>query len=136
MIPFVIGAIMLYKAANGQGVPETKTLVPASQTVEQYVRKYYADAPVLADIARCESEFRQFDEKGVVLRGNVVQEDMGIMQINSTFHESTSKSLGYDIRTLDGNLAYAKYLYGKEGTKPWSSSQKCWQKLQPLAVKN
>ena len=136
MIPLVIGALMLYRAANGQGVQSTQTLAPASQTVEQYVREYYAKDPVLTDIARCESQFRQYDDKGVVLRGTTTPADIGIMQINERFHESTSETLGYDIKTVEGNLSYARYLYEKEGTKPWKSSQKCWQKDKPLASKN
>lgn len=135
MIPLVIGALMLYKAANGQVAAEKKTLAPASQSVEQFVREYYSDEPVLAEIARCESQFRQYDEKGVVLRGEVIPADVGIMQINERFHQSISESLGYDIKTIEGNLSYAQYLYEKEGTKPWNSSKKCWGKAQPLALK-
>lgn len=128
MIPLVIGALMLYKAANGQVVQGAQTPAPASQTVEEYVREYYSDEPVLAEIARCESQFRQYDEKGVVLRGEVVSADIGIMQINERFHGSTAEVLGYDIKTIEGNLSYARYLYEKEGTKPWKPSQKCWGK--------
>lgn len=135
MIPLVIGAIMLYKAANGQMVQDKQTQVPASQTVEQYVREYYADEPVLSEIARCESQFRQYDEKGVVLRGDITPADIGIMQINERFHQSTSETLGYDITTIDGNLSYARYLYQKEGTKPWNASKKCWVK-SPLVALN
>ncbi len=135
MIPFVIGAIMLFKAANGQTVQDKQTLAPASQSVEQFVREYYADEPILADIARCESQFRQYDENGVVLRGVVISADIGIMQINERFHLDAAETLGYDIKTIEGNLSYAKYLYEKDGTKPWNASKKCWQKSQKLAVK-
>ena len=135
MIPIVIGALMLYKAANGQVVQDKSTQVPASQTVEQYVREFYADEPVLSEIARCESRFRQYDEKGVVLRGEVTPADIGIMQINERFHESTSETLGYDITTIDGNLTYARHLYQKEGTKPWNASKKCWGKSPLVALK-
>ena len=135
MIPIVIGALMLYKAANGQVVQDKSTQVPASQTVEQYIREFYADEPVLSEIARCESRFRQYDEKGVVLRGEITPADIGIMQINERFHESTSETLGYDITTIDGNLTYARHLYQKEGTKPWNASKKCWGKSPLVALK-
>jgi hypothetical protein len=130
MIPLFIGALMLYKAANGQVAQQQTTLAPASQTVEEYVRQYYSDEPVLAEIARCESRFRQYDENGVVLRGEAVPADIGIMQINERFHQTTSETLGYDIKTIEGNLSYARYLYEKEGTRPWKSSQKCWNKAK------
>ena len=34
--------------------------------------------------------------------------------------------LGYNIYTVEGNVAFAKYLYNKYGSDPWSSSSKCW----------
>ncbi len=102
-------------------------------TLEQYVRAYYKDTPVLAEIAKCESHFRQFGVNGKVLRGEVVAEDVGVMQVNEFYHEDTAKALGLDLHTLDGNLAYAKWLYAREGSVPWYSSSKCWEKSQNIA---
>lgn len=94
-----------------------------------YVRTYYKDAPILADIAWCESRMRQFDKNGTVLRGTVDSDDVGVMQINTRFHEDKAVLMGMDLYTLNGNLAYAKYLYEKEGVKPWAHSAPCWGKL-------
>jgi hypothetical protein len=93
--------------------------MPQVQTVEDYVRKYYADEPVLADIAQCESQMRQFDRDGNVLR-NPTSSAIGLMQIMSSIHYKTADELGLDIYTIQGNLAYARYLYEKEGTVPWN----------------
>lgn len=123
-------------SANASGNPVPKEAFgPRSQSVEEYVREYYADTPVLIEIARCESRFRQYDEKGAVLRGEVTPDDIGIMQVNDHFHGDTSEALGYDIRTIEGNLAYAKYLYDKEGTAPWRSSKSCWGKTKVALAK-
>lgn len=111
--------------ASIQSVPK-EAFGPKSQSVEEFVREYYADTPVLIEVARCESQFRQYDEKGAVLRGEVTPEDIGIMQINDHFQGETAKSMGYDIRTIEGNLAYAKVLYDKQGVAPWRASKKCW----------
>jgi hypothetical protein len=100
----------------------------ASSTVEAYVRSYFAETPALAEVARCESRFRQFGKDGNVLRGIVVNDDLGVMQINNYFHGKTAEKLGLDLHTLEGNLAYAKYLYEKQGLKPWSASAPCWDK--------
>ncbi len=125
--------------ANANAATYTSSVAfgPKSQTVEEYVREYYAEDPVLISIARCESKFRQYDENGQVLRGVEVPDDIGLMQINEHFHGETAKGLGFDIRTIDGNLAYAKYLYEKQGTAPWTASKACWgaKKAQPLASK-
>jgi hypothetical protein len=100
---------------------------------EKYVRDHFADTPILAEIARCESTFRQFDKNGNVIRGLVDNDDIGLMQINERYHLDTAEKLGYDIHTLEGNMAYAKYLYGKSGSRPWNASKPCWEKT--LAVK-
>ena len=102
--------------------------MPQSQTVEAYVRAYFADEPLLADIAGCESHFRQYNTNGTVLRGEVVYEDVGLMQVNETYHKSTADKLGLDLNTMQGNLAYGRYLYDKEGSTPWNSSRGCWGK--------
>ena len=96
-------------------------------SVEAYVREYYKDTPILAEIARCESSFRQFAPDGSVIRGKVNKGDLGVMQINKYYHEDDAAKLGYDLYTIDGNLAYARHLYEKYGTDPWSSSSKCWK---------
>ncbi len=54
------------------------------------------------------------------------------MQINEHFHLDKALELGYDIYTIEGNLAYGKYLYYKEGTAPWVSSASCWKRA-PIA---
>lgn len=104
--------------------PDEAKIAPI--TLEDHVKEYYKDDPILAEIARCESQYRQFGKSGQIIRGKVNSKDVGIMQINERYHADKSKELGFDIRTLEGNLAYAKWLYEKEGVKPWNSSLKCW----------
>ncbi len=77
-------------------------------------------------VAYCESRFRQFDKDGSLFRGIVNSSDVGVMQINTYYHEKTAKKLGLDLSTIEGNLAYAKNLYEREGTTPWMSSSPCW----------
>ena len=105
-----------------------KIAVRKNMTVEEYVRKYFSDIPVMAEIAKCESRFRQHDSDGNVLRGEKNSLDRGVMQINEYFHNEDSEKLGFDILTLEGNTAYARYLFEKYGVKPWKSSGKCWGK--------
>lgn len=95
--------------------------------VEAFVRTYFADVPVLVQIARCESRFRQNDSTtGSVLRGIVNSNDVGVMQINTFYHAASARALGMDLYTLEGNLTYARNLYEREGTKPWNASRACW----------
>jgi hypothetical protein len=97
---------------------------------EQYVRQYFSDVPIMIQIARCESTFRQLDADGSIHRGRVNKADVGVMQINEFYHLDTSVKQNYDIYTLEGNTAYARALYEREGTQPWSSSKPCWGKYE------
>lgn len=102
----------------------------APQTLSQYVREYFRDEPIMADIAWCESRMRHIDEKtGKIFRGSVNNDDIGVMQINTRYHLEKAESMDIDLYSLKGNLEYAKYLYEKEGTTPWASSRACWGKV-------
>jgi hypothetical protein len=84
-------------------------------------------------IASCESGFRQFDTDGNPLRGGD-GDVYGIFQISSSTHTAIAKSMGMDINTVAGNMAYANYLYSKEGTRPWISSFQCWNAIANPAL--
>jgi len=105
---------------------QNKSTVENPMTLENYVRAYFVETPILAEVARCESGFRQVGSDGKTLRGEVNKSDVGLMQVNEYYHGEKAETLGFDLETVNGNLAYAKYLYEKEGTKPWNASQKCW----------
>lgn len=105
-----------------------ETVTEKSMTVEEYVKGYFSDIPILVEIAKCESRFRQYDKGGNVLRGEQNRLDRGVMQINEYYHNEDSEKLGFDILTLEGNTAYGRYLFEKYGVQPWSSSSKCWGK--------
>ena len=57
------------------------------------------------------------------------------MQINTYYHADTAERLGIDIHSLEGNMAYAKNLYEREGLQPWSASSKCWSKSAHVAMR-
>lgn len=113
-----------------------KSNIEKKMSTEEYVRNHFADTPILAEIARCESQFRQFDKKtGEVLRGVVNDRDVGVMQINEYYHLETAEKANINIYTLEGNLEYGRKLYKQFGTDPWNSSKPCWgKKVQQIAV--
>ncbi|MFZ2886527.1 MAG: peptidoglycan-binding domain-containing protein [Minisyncoccia bacterium] len=120
MITKAAGALVLLFAgvANAQ--------VGVNVDVETKVREYFAATPVMIEIARCESKFRQYADSGNPLMGGYGGAMVGVFQVHSTVHANFAESLGMDVYTLDGNLEYAKYLYEREGTNPWISSFPCW----------
>lgn len=93
---------------------------------EEIVRSYFSDIPVMIQIARCESAFRHTLADGTVLRGKVDPADTGVMQINARYHEVEAEEMGLDITDIYGNMAYARDLYERQGTRPWSASAPCW----------
>ena len=121
-------------AVNNQALEtntEDNTSVITTQDKEvllKYLKENFADSPILVEIAKCESTMTHFNKNGEVVRGKVDTRDVGVMQINEKYHLETSRNLGYDIHTVEGNVAYAKYLYKKFGSKPWNASSPCWGK--------
>jgi hypothetical protein len=80
----------------------------------------------MIQIARCESTFRHTLSDGTVLRGIVDPADTGVMQINLRYHGDRADKLGIDLTDIYGNMAYARDLYERQGTQPWSASAPCW----------
>jgi hypothetical protein len=105
---------------------EQETAKSPQNEAENVVKEYFKDIPVMISVARCESNFRHTDRDGNILRGLANRQDVGIMQINERFHLEKSTKLEMDIYTLEGNLQFARYLYRKEGVKPWFASKRCW----------
>lgn len=99
----------------------------SQQAVKDAVVAVFGAQSPMVRIAGCESKFRQFDTNGQVLRGIQNPKDRGIFQVNEKYHLAASRALGYNIYTLQGNIAYAKYIYDHQGTQPWDWSKSCWQ---------
>lgn len=113
---------------------KTEHSVKKAKSTKETVEEYFQDIPILVDVASCESRFTQFNPDGTILRGEANPDDVGVMQINEKYHLETSRKLGLDIHTLEGNMAYGRYLYEKFGTDPWEYSSKCWKKHREVAL--
>ncbi len=111
--------------------------MPTVQTVEEYVRSAFADAPIMIEIAKCESQFRQYDNKGDVLKNSSGSSATGVFQIIPRWHQKAIDQLDIDVNTLEGNVTLARYIYETQGTKPWEADKAsvgCWS--QTAAGKN
>ena len=131
-----ITTVQTDNTATVQKSEKTYTKNSSSKTTKQIVQEYFAETPILIDVASCESRFIQYDADGSVHRGFINPQDVGVMQINEKYHLSDSIKLGLDIHTLEGNMDYAKHLYNKQGTRPWEYSSKCWNKTREVALNN
>ncbi len=125
-------------AAYGQIVTEVPEVVVMTKApvhnTEAIVRDYFKDIPVMIQVARCESTFQHTLADGSILRGKVDSADTGVMQINKRYHLSAATAMGLNLEDIYGNMAYARHLYEKQGTQPWSASSPCWSRT--LALNN
>ena len=87
-------------------------------SIEEKIREEFKDAPIMVEVARCESQFRNVQSK---------TGDSGPLQINQV-HLPTLKKLGLDRENVDDNIAFARILYTESGLKPWENSKHCWSK--------
>lgn len=108
-------------------------LVPADEqgnNAAQIIEDTFHDAPVMLDVASCESHLRQYDENGETLKGKLTPaeygEDLGLFQINTLAWGELAEDLEYDLETMEGNIKMARHIYDNHGTTPWNASRKCW----------
>lgn len=129
----LIAAFLFPHKAHALVLSETEIAAIEQKTLEererdpQYITERILDvfngSQTMVSIGLCESTLRQFDgESPLVSKTN----DVGVLQINLAAHAKNALALGYDIYTLEGNLAYGKYLYDQQGTGPWYMSAHCW----------
>ncbi len=89
---------------------------------------FFRHDPVMLRIAACESSLRHFDWNGQVVVGEVTA-DVGVFQINPV-HERELRTYRLDPRDFTHNVAFAHYLYQRDGLRPWASSRNCWETIK------
>jgi hypothetical protein len=125
-----VSTVNVQETAYGHIVGQSEEVavqnVVATSNTEEMVRSYFADIPVMIEVARCESHFTHDLADGSVLQGRVDSADTGVMQINKRYHLSSATAMQLDLDDLHDNMVYARHLYEKLGTQPWSASSACW----------
>jgi hypothetical protein len=116
---FLMFMIFAYRQSFAQTTPNS--------VVEGAVKFYFSDIPIMIDIAKCETNFRQYNDDGSAYY-DASHTYVGVFQIAEDIHSAKAASMGFDIKTIDGNLQYARYLYNTSGTNPWKG---CLPKQTP-----
>lgn len=107
----------------------TYASVDPNERVEQAVREYFRDIPVMIRIAKCESGFKHFDPdepNGLNNNPSPKSSAAGVFQILLKTHGPKARGMGLDIKTVKGQFGFARYLFRRSGTKDWTPSRKCW----------
>lgn len=130
--------MLIAGSAFGFNVPATEQEVKpiveeVKLTIEEQISLAFPEVKKeMLLIAKCESgnklhpHGRQFNEDGTVLISKT--SDIGIFQINQV-HWPEAEELNIDIKTIEGNIEFAKLLYQRSGFKPWYMSNNCHQLL-------
>lgn len=121
----VATAIFLFPVFNPQSLVNIRPPDPSQEIREiivSYARLYGVDEQIATKIAECESELKQFNSDGSILRGIINSKDVGVFQINEFYHPNQ------DIYTAEGNIKYAVSLMVKDGLSAWNWSKNCWSK--------
>ena len=115
ILPIEVRVVQISTTTDVQ-VPSTK-----EEQIIQLIEEMFPEAPIMIDIARCESSFNPLADRGNL---NV---DVGLFQINQV-HLPRLQELGLDRRDIHDNLQFARMLYDESGTSPWYMSEHCWGK--------
>ncbi len=96
---------------------EYATPTPEQLSNRRLIATVFADVPQMVRTVDCESDFRQFDDKGKPLLSPT--SDVGIMQINQV-HWDEAKRLRLDIfHSMQDNITMGRIVYKKQGITAW-----------------
>lgn len=130
----IIKVLLALAIASPTSVIPTRTYVVEAPIPPPIVESI-SIPPALLAVAQCESNNRQHDKDGNVVRGEINHFDIGRWQINEFYHGTQATKLGYDIFTEEGNAKMALWLYERQGLKPWNWSKPCWSKKVIVSTK-
>ncbi len=106
-----------------------------NQGLKEMVKEKLADAhaTALLPVVQCESGFRQYDERGRLLRNPTINDVVGIMQVREKYHPDPAVLYAYNerygtdhapedfnLRDPQENVDYGIVLYKVKGLKPWT----------------
>jgi len=104
-------------------VPTFMSVPHSKEYVVAKILEVFPDAPIMVEVARCESNLNPLADR-VTVDGRIGV-DVGLFQINQV-HLKRLNELGLDRYNLDDNLTYARMLYDANGLRDWFMSKHCW----------
>jgi hypothetical protein len=108
-----------------RGEPRWTPLTAHQQAVYRVLAVHYRESPVMVKVAACESTLKHVLPDG---RLNVGPDghDWGVLMVRKPVHEKDLRQLGINPADFAQNVAFATYLLGRDGLRPWVMSQRCW----------
>ena len=81
--------------------------------------------PQAIEVAWCESNLRQYNANGAVLRGRENPNDIGVFQINYWIHRKEIEKQALDVTKVEDNVKFAAFLWQRNEWRDWKWSAKC-----------
>ncbi len=91
------------------------------------IRAVFADVPLMMHVAKCESGLVH-RENGELIQARDGSSSRGVFQVLMRIHGPQMQKMGLNPERTDHYLTYVRYLYDKQGLKPWQGSRHCWEK--------
>jgi hypothetical protein len=90
---------------------------------------FFENDPIMVRVAACESSLQHTLPDGSL---NVGPDgyDIGTFMVRAPVHERELRRYGLDPTNFTHNVAFATYLYERDGLRPWQPSRSCWETLR------
>lgn len=99
------------------------------KTLQDLVAEEFGYGSIMWWVCKCESNFRQFEKDGTVLKSYYGTNDVGLFQIHVPVWGKEAEKLGYDIYSPEGNIKMARHILNTQGINAWLPSKPCWSKM-------
>lgn len=144
IIMILLSFLVWHRVASARGVkpvepaatstPEVLVATSTATTTPDYsqnegikalIEKEFALYPKLIKVVKCESRYRQFNEKKNYIPLVSKTSDVGVMQVNQ-IHWPRAKKLGLDIfNSVEDNIAMGKIILKEQGLGAWYAPEHC-----------
>ena len=102
------------------GYTATTVLSEAQLANKALIASQFADVPIMVEVLRHESTYRQFNGSGNPLISETG--DVGVGQINIATWGEIAKKMGLDIyNSVTDNLKMTRYVYEVQGLTAWTA---------------
>lgn len=102
--------------------PKPEPRYETEEQIKQLIRETFPEESARAvRVAECES---QLDPDAINPTNGSF--DGGIFQISLKYHGDELAERGLDRFDIEGNVAFARILYNRNGWQDWSASKHCW----------
>lgn len=127
----IVCLLSLALASAAQADTPTVTNLPKanladSSSIKQTIIAFFPNAPIMVQVAKCESELRHRTKSGALLPNQGGGSARGTFQVLMRIHAPEMRKMGLNPDNDRDYMVYVKHLYDTFGLTPWQPSRHCW----------